>query len=156
MRFVDRVLSFRQDVHSPSIKTFWFCIDFQFKKSRVNEWLSTVLRHEVEEIVLLDRKGITFPPCLFTCESLTKLVITKSSLELPELVNFPKLKILVLYVTLENEHLIQKLLFNSLVLEELVLQVNSNWDIPYLCICGPNLKRLVILGSSDRKFDISR
>ncbi|KAI3897567.1 hypothetical protein MKW92_007740 [Papaver armeniacum] len=154
MRFVDRVLSFRQDVHSPSIKEFGLYLDTAFDASRVNGWISTVLRHKVEALALEDRKGITFPPSLFTCESLTYLEIEKSTLELPESVNFPKLRTLHLDVGLENEHLIQKLLSNSPILEELSLEL-CDWDIRYLRIFGPNLKRLFINGyCSHRNFDI--
>ncbi|KAI3968050.1 hypothetical protein MKW92_035747, partial [Papaver armeniacum] len=154
MRFVDRVLSFRQDVHSPSIKKFCLYFDTYFDASLVNEWICTVLRHKVEEIALIDRKGIVFSPSLFTCESLTTLEIRQSFLELPESVNFPNLKILRLSAILKNEHLIQKLLFNSPILEELSLEVNCNWDIQCLRIYGSNLKRLFINGLLYRNFDI--
>ncbi|KAI3901156.1 hypothetical protein MKW92_043577 [Papaver armeniacum] len=113
----------------------------------------TVLRHKVEEIVLTDRRGVPFPPCLFTCESLTMLEINKSFLKLPESVYFPKLKILRLAVIMENEQFIQKLLSNSPILEELSLKVYK-WDIQYLSICGPNLKRLFINDSLYPNFDI--
>ncbi|XP_026421261.1 FBD-associated F-box protein At4g10400-like [Papaver somniferum] len=153
MRFVDRVLSNRQDVRSPSIKKFVLSFDTYFDTSRVNGWISTVLRHKVEELALVDRKGIMFPPSLFTCESLTVLEIDKGFLELPESVNFPNLKILGLSIMLTNDHLIQKLLSNSPVLEELSLEMR-NWNIQHLSIFSPKLKRLFMNGLLYRKFDI--
>ncbi|KAI3882260.1 hypothetical protein MKX03_009580, partial [Papaver bracteatum] len=123
MEFVDRVLSFRQDVHSPPIMKFYLDFDRNFNTSRVSGWICTVLQRKVEELVLMeDRYLISFPPCLFVCESLTILEINGSLLGRPESVNFPKLKILRLGVILEDEHSIPKLLSYSPVLEELSLQ----------------------------------
>ncbi|KAI3983763.1 hypothetical protein MKX01_001167 [Papaver californicum] len=153
MRFVDRVLSNRQDVLSPSIQKFCLYFDTYFDTSRVDGWISTVLRHKVEELALVDRKGIAFPPCLFTCESLAVLEIYKAFLNLPESVNFPKLKILRLNVNLQDEHLIHKLLSNSPSLEELSLEVRI-CHIQYLSICSPNLKRLFINGPLGWNFNI--
>ncbi|XP_026442025.1 F-box/FBD/LRR-repeat protein At2g26030-like [Papaver somniferum] len=156
MGFVDRLLSNRQDVHSPSIQKFGLYFDTYFDISRVKGWISTVLRHKVEELALMDRKHIVFPPCLFTCESLTVLEIYIRSLELPESVNFPKLKILRLNVSLFDdidEQMIQKLLSSSPILEELSLDVRI-CKIPYLSICGPNLKRLFINGPLCWDFNI--
>ncbi|KAI3912448.1 hypothetical protein MKW92_026783 [Papaver armeniacum] len=152
MGFVDRVLSFRQGVHSPPIKKFCLDFDYCFDSSRVSGWIYTVLQHKIEELVL-NRCGITLPPCLFVCESLTILEIHGSLLGHPESVNFPKLKILRLGVVLEDEHLIPKLLSSSPALEELSLR-GCGWDIQHLSICGPNLKRLFINGLCTRDFDI--
>ncbi|KAI3882468.1 hypothetical protein MKX03_025246 [Papaver bracteatum] len=150
--FVDRVLSFRQGVHSPRIKKFCLDFDYCFDSSGVSGWIYTVLQHKIEELVL-NRCHITLPPCLFVCESLTILEINGSLLGHPESVNFPKLKILRLGVKLEDEHLIPKLLSNSPVLEELSLQ-GCWWDIQHLSICGPNLKQLFINGLCTRDFDV--
>ncbi|KAI3896622.1 hypothetical protein MKW92_038914, partial [Papaver armeniacum] len=154
MGFVDRVLSFRQDLHSPNIKKFCLDSDYTFDKSRVREWIFTVMRHKVEELVLSDRSGSNsmYPPCLFTSESLTMLEISKSYLELPASVYFPKLKILRLGVEFWDQ-LIPKLLSASPVLEELNLQVCAR-DMQYLSIFGPNLKRLFINGLINQNFNI--
>ncbi|XP_026423579.1 F-box/FBD/LRR-repeat protein At2g26030-like [Papaver somniferum] len=153
MGFVDRLLSNRHDVHSPSIQKFCLYFDTYFDISRVKGWISTVLQHKVEELAFMDHKGIEFPACLFTCESLTVLEIYKSFHELPESVNFPKLKILRLNVSLYDEHLIQKLLSNSPILEELSLDVRF-CNIQYLSICGSNLKRVFFNGPLCWDFNI--
>ncbi|KAI3867294.1 hypothetical protein MKW98_001728 [Papaver atlanticum] len=147
MRFVDRVLSFRQGVDSPPIKKFCLYSDYSFDQSRVYGWISSVLEHKVEELVLRGNTDIILPPCLFICESLTTLEISNGiTFKVPESVNFTNLKILRLSVKLEDEHSIPKLLSNSPILEELGLDVLHGSVIQYLCIHSPNLKQLCIDG----------
>ncbi|KAI3836544.1 hypothetical protein MKW92_012539 [Papaver armeniacum] len=154
IRFVDRVLSFRQDVHSPSIMKFCLSFDISIDKSLIDGWITTALRKKVEELVLNDRRGSTLlPPGLFSCESLAILEISKSYLQLPESVFFPNLKILRLSVFVENEQIIQRLISNSPILEELILK-GFNWPIQHLSIFCPNLKRLFIDYAVDPNFDI--
>ncbi|KAI3891558.1 hypothetical protein MKX03_033105 [Papaver bracteatum] len=154
IRFVDRVLSFRQDVHSPTIKKFCLSFDISIGKSLIDGWITTVLRKKIEELVLNDCRGSTLlPPGLFSCESLAILEISKSYFQLPESVFFPNLKILRLRVFLENEQVIQRLISNSPILEELSLK-GFNWPIQHLRIFCPNLKRLFIDYVVDPNFDI--
>ncbi|RZC81049.1 hypothetical protein C5167_043622 [Papaver somniferum] len=153
MDFVDRVLSFHQD--NNSIKKFSLNFDGLFDASRVQGWISNVLiRHKVEELVLIAPIPITFHPFIFTCESLTLLQLHMDcNLHLPESVSFPKLKILRLGVLLENEQFIHMLLSSSPILEELSLRV-SFWKIQQLSIFGSNMKRLFIQNAMHKYFDI--
>ncbi|RZC75485.1 hypothetical protein C5167_050966 [Papaver somniferum] len=133
MDFVDRGLSFHRD---NSIKKFSLDYNGRFDTSPVQEWISTALRHKVEEL------------------SLTLLELgMDSDLSLPESVSFPKHKILRLDVLLENEHFIHMLLSSSPILEELSLGV-CRWRIQHLSIFGSNMKRLFIKSATRKYFDI--
>jgi hypothetical protein len=125
MNFVDRVLCLRG---SSDIKRFTLCCDVLHDVSRVNTWISTALRHNVQElyIELANFKGeFSLPYVLFTCKTLTSLHLNMSDiiLKLPTTICFSNLKILSIEnVIFPQQYLTRKLFSGLPVLEELKLK----------------------------------
>ncbi|OVA09208.1 F-box domain [Macleaya cordata] len=113
----------------PTIQKFYFYSDDDFDESRVIAWISTLIRHKVEELILSLEDDIhQFPPCFSTCESLTMLDLEAvTNLKLP--FSFPRLKILWLtYIRFVDEKLTQQFFSNCPVLEELIL-TSCKWVV---------------------------
>jgi hypothetical protein len=146
MDFVDRAFCLR---YSSDIKRFTLRCDVLCDSSRVNTWISAVVRHNVQELCIeLDKfEGVfSLPNCLFTCKTLTRLKLEMPYiLKLPTTICFSNLKILTIRnVTFSDEYLTQQLFSSLPVLEELVLFGCSWGDLKSVCISAPKLYSLHI------------
>ncbi|OUZ99936.1 F-box domain [Macleaya cordata] len=153
MNFLDRLLLSPLHYHQHDVIIQKFCLscDNFFDKSRVIDWISTLLiRRKVEELSLsIYIKDFMFPPCFFTCETLTMLELEMQViLNLPKSISFPRLKILRLkYIMFVDDKLTERFFSNCPVLEELILTQCSWMGLENFCISAPALKRLIINGS---------
>lgn len=150
MNFVERALVLR----SSDIQKFSLLFEVCSDTSRVNTWISSVIRHRVQELHLyLDSITETFllPHCLFSCESLRILELWMSHfMKLPSFICFSNLKILTLqFVLFPDQHSTQQLFSGCPVLEEIKL-VDCDWaNVGGICISAPMLKTLSIYDESD-------
>ncbi|OVA14307.1 hypothetical protein BVC80_9021g38 [Macleaya cordata] len=140
------------------IKKFALSCNGLFDESRINAWISTIIRCEVAELILVIEVKEAFknPLSLFTCESLIKLKLEINSiLYLPKSISFPRLRYLELYrVKFRDEYLNEQLFSNCPVLEELIL-LECTWvNMKSVCISAPALKRLMIDGHYRANGDI--
>ncbi|KAI3881816.1 hypothetical protein MKW92_031419 [Papaver armeniacum] len=149
MDFVDRVLSFRNRLE---IKKFCLtCNGEYFDDQRIKAWITTAIKCRVEELIVsrdaIERVDI-IPVDLYTCESLTLLDIDLyggQHLNLPQLISFPRLKILQLSeISVFRERNIQQLFSNCPVLEELCLKYCL---LNHLKIISSTLKSLTFVSS---------
>jgi hypothetical protein len=146
MNFVDRALCLRDS----DIKRFILSCDVLSDASRVNTWISAVVRHNVQElyIELENFKGdFSLPYCLFTCKTLTSLHLNMwyMILKLPPTICFSNLKILIIEsVTFSNERLTQQLFSGLPVLEELQLHECKWGGLKTVSISAPKLRSLSI------------
>ncbi|KAH7842749.1 hypothetical protein Vadar_008732 [Vaccinium darrowii] len=143
--FVERVLSLHDasDIKSLRINSYELV-----NSSHVNSWISTSIRHNIEELNLsLPWKAqVVLPCCLFTCQSLVVLkLLMNGALNVPSLIQFSNLKTLELSeLTFSDDDSTQHLFSSCTVLQELAL-VNCSWEnLKTIVICIPTLKRLTI------------
>ncbi|XP_059432427.1 F-box/LRR-repeat protein At4g14103-like [Corylus avellana] len=146
MNFVDRVFCLRD---SSDIKRFTFCCDVLSAASRVNTWVISAVRHNVQElhIELQNCKGeFSLPYCLFTCKTLRSLDLdVRCILKLPTTVCFSNLKILTIgKVTFSNDYLTHQFFSGLPVLEKLKLNGCYWGGLKVLRISGPKLHFLRI------------
>ncbi|OVA14306.1 F-box domain [Macleaya cordata] len=145
MNFMDRVLFLRG---ISNIQKFALICNDVFDKSRVNAWISMLIRCKVEELVLYIqvKDPFLFPLSLFTCGSLIKLTLeTYSVLNLPKSISFPRLRILRLCsIKFKDEYSIEQLFSNCPVLEDLIISFCRWVNMKIVCISAPALKRLLI------------
>ncbi|KAK9269637.1 hypothetical protein L1049_001414 [Liquidambar formosana] len=145
MNFVERVLM----LHDMSnLKRFRLSCRVFFNASYVNEWVSTAVRHKVQEldICFFVEEPFGLPCCIFTCESLTALKIAMNCvLKLPNCISFPSLKSLQLrFVTFMENYSTQKLFSGCPVLQELAI-LDCEWmNLESITISIPTLKSLTI------------
>ncbi|KAI3864484.1 hypothetical protein MKX03_003305, partial [Papaver bracteatum] len=156
MDFVDRVLSFRNMLE---IKKFCLtCDGGYFDDQRIKAWITTAIKCKVEELIV-NRNAIEnvdiIPVDLYTCESLTLLDIdlyVGQHLNLPQLISFPRLKILQLSeISVFRQPNIQQLFSNCPVLEELCLKYCL---LNHLNIISSTLKSLTFVSSLHIMSDI--
>ncbi|KAI3866966.1 hypothetical protein MKX03_022009 [Papaver bracteatum] len=149
MDFVDRVLLLR---NMSDIKKFCLtCNGEYFDDQRIKAWITTAIQCRVEELIVsrdaYERVDI-IPVELYTCESLTLLDIDLfggQHLNLPQLISFPRLKILQLSeISVFRQQNIQQLFSNCPVLEELCLKYCL---LNHLEIISSTLKSLTFVGS---------
>lgn len=143
--FVERVLSLHDasDIKSLRIKSYELV-----NSSHVNSWISTSIRHNIEELNLSLpwEAQVVLPCCLFTCQSLVVLkLLMNGALKVPSLIQFSNLKTLELSeLTFSDDDSTQHLFSSRPVLQELAL-VNCSWEnLKTIVICIPTLKRLTI------------
>jgi hypothetical protein len=155
--FVERALCLRD---SSVIKRFSLTCDVLGDASRVNTWISTVVRrHNVEELYIHLEKIEGFfplPYCLFTCKTLTSLHLDMSYiLKLPTTICFSSLKILCIQrVTFSNEYLTRKLFSGLPVLEALKL-TSCRWgNLKLMSIFAPKLHTLHIFENDTEESDL--
>jgi hypothetical protein len=146
MNFVERVLCLRE---SYAIKRFNLPCDVLRDAARVNTWISAVVRHNVQELVLdLDKlKGeFSLPSCLFTCKTLTSLnLYMPCILKLPKTVWFSNLKNLnINSVTFSDEYLTHNFFSGLSVLENLTLADCSWGALKVVRLYAPKLHSLII------------
>jgi hypothetical protein len=146
MNFVERALCLRG---SSDIKQFTLSCDV-CDAYRVNTWISTAIRHNVQElhIKLDDFDGeLSLPYCLFTCKTLTNLHLDiPYVLKLPSTFCFSNLKILTFQnVIFSDDHLTQQLLSGHPVIEKLSLHACSWGALKVVSISAPKLHFLSIV-----------
>lgn len=153
MNFVERVLMLRD---SSDIEYFALACDVLCDASRINTWILYAPQHNVRKSFLalcglLD--ACTFPPCLFSCDSLEDLTPEMSHstqkmghvLKLPCSVCFSSLKSLYLkYVTFEGDYSTKRLFSGCPVLENLTLALCKWENVEAVCISAPMLQNLTI------------
>ncbi|XP_026413486.1 F-box/LRR-repeat protein At4g14103-like [Papaver somniferum] len=140
---VDKMLSGHQPLFS--ITKFSLRSDEHFDASQVYQWISNIVRCNIEELnlALPDDRPINLPISLFTCKSLLELRLQLNiCLSLPEFICIPKLKILHLSNIGLHKLLAEQLILNAALLEELVLSKCqwSDWNESTLNISAPALK----------------
>ncbi|KAI3851164.1 hypothetical protein MKX03_007229 [Papaver bracteatum] len=146
--FVDRVLSIR---NMSEIKKFCLTSDGRyFDDRRIKAWITTAIQCRVEELIV-NRNGINvdiIPVDVYTCESLKLLDIDLyggQHLNLPQLISFPRLKILQLDdISVYRQRNIQQLFSNCPVLEELCLK---HCFLNHLNIISSTLKSLTFFST---------
>ncbi|KAI3954533.1 hypothetical protein MKW92_033547, partial [Papaver armeniacum] len=146
--FLDTVLYLHE---KPNIQKVYLDLDERFDESRVNRWISTIIKRKVEEFCLQMEYSSTsiFPLSFFTCDSLTLLDLSfddevVGEFTIPNAVYLPKLKILRLRsLSFANEITSTRIFFsNCPILEELSLTYCNMFE--RLCIVNPALKHLDI------------
>ncbi|KAI3871375.1 hypothetical protein MKW92_017296 [Papaver armeniacum] len=149
MDFMDRVLLLR---NMSDIKKFCLtCNGEYFNDQRIKGWITTAIQCRVEELIVcrcgyVGESSDIIPVDLYTCESLTLLDIEffDDTLYLPQLIYFPRLKILRLSeISFCNEKFTQQLFSGCPVLEELSLRYCS-WK--RVSLISSTLKVLTLVG----------
>ncbi|KAH7845144.1 hypothetical protein Vadar_017556 [Vaccinium darrowii] len=143
--FVERVLSLHDASDIKSLRIISYEL---VNSSHVNLWISTSVRHNVEELNLSLpwEAQVVLPCCLYTCQSLVVLKLSmNAALNVPSLIQFSNLKTLELSdLTFSDDDSTQHLFSSCTVLQELAL-VNCIWEnLKTIVICIPTLKRLNI------------
>ncbi|KAI3851171.1 hypothetical protein MKX03_007236 [Papaver bracteatum] len=149
MDFVDRVLLLR---NMSDIKKFCLtCNGEYFDDQRIKAWILTAIQCRVKELIIsrdANERVDIIPVDLYTCESLTSLDIDLfggQHLNLPQLISFPRLKILQLSeISVFRQQNIQQLFSNCPVLEELCLKYCL---LNHLEIISSTLKSLTFFSS---------
>ncbi|KAF9590519.1 hypothetical protein IFM89_035728 [Coptis chinensis] len=146
LNFVDRVLS----GHDAS-EIQKFCLQYEgvYNVTRINEWISTVMRHKLQELDLDIRgeESFTFRHCLSHFESLTILKVKfKSVLPIPASFLSSSLRIVrFVDVCFSSDQLGQQVSFNLPVVEEFLLSSCFWPKIRIVKIYAPSLKKLVLV-----------
>ncbi|KAI3889997.1 hypothetical protein MKX03_025738 [Papaver bracteatum] len=136
-KFMDFVYKLMIQRNTLNIKKFYLDCNGHFDHKRVNAWITTAIKCQVEEFIfsrcfsyLSDDKMI--PDSLLTCESLTTLdfgFAYQDGLDLPDSISLPKLRILRLTnIIYDDEELVGKLFSSCPVLEELCL-TDCSWGL---------------------------
>ncbi|KAF9590509.1 hypothetical protein IFM89_035718 [Coptis chinensis] len=148
MNFVDRVLHLHD---LPNIQKFSLkCLDTR-DASRIDSWITTALKHRVEEIFLnlkLDNACL-LPSSFFICESLKTLKITGDFYEdvdyiykIPSCIRWSSLKFLNLdSLRLFSDRSTHQVSLCCPILEKLVLKFIEWWNIQSFSISAPALQR---------------
>ncbi|OVA09210.1 F-box domain [Macleaya cordata] len=141
MNFLDRILNLGD---MPNIQKFYLHSEIHFDESRVNAWISSVIRRKVQELNVSLYGDNLLPPCFFTCESLTMLDLNLDAvLYLPESISFPRLKFVRLtFIQFIDENLTQQFFSSCPVLEELIMAYCSWINMNVVSISAPTLKCL--------------
>ncbi|XP_026395893.1 F-box/LRR-repeat protein At4g14103-like [Papaver somniferum] len=154
MDFLDSTLF--SDNNISTVQKFYLnCNTAGFDANRVREWLTALIKRNVEDLILtvICQKTNMVPLNLFTCESLTVLDFnfqTQHTLEFPQSVYLPKLKVLRLSCVLfDNVASTQQFFSNCPVLEELVLCKCNRMDMEsdVISFSAPRLKFLSLKGT---------
>ncbi|XP_059436993.1 F-box/FBD/LRR-repeat protein At5g56420-like [Corylus avellana] len=146
MNFVERVLCLRD---FSDIKLFCLCCDVLRDASRINTWICTAVKHNVQVLYIeLDNfEGVfSLPSCLFTCKTVTRLHLNLTHiLKLSPTICFSNLKVLTIEnVTFSNEYLTQQFFSSLPVLEELQLHECKWVGLKVVSISAPKLHSLTI------------
>ncbi|OVA14426.1 F-box domain [Macleaya cordata] len=157
--FVDRVLMLRDSSNIHSIRLDWngsLAGDIDVP-SRLNTWTLAAVRRNVQELSIYLSvwlyQTIQFPPCLFTCKSLTKLELDfgskyESGIILPNSIDLPMLKFLKLRrVSIEDEKSSAKLFSSCPALESLIIE---KCCVNLKNVFAPKLKHFTIRYNYDK------
>ncbi|KAF8030164.1 hypothetical protein BT93_E2560 [Corymbia citriodora subsp. variegata] len=147
--FVERALLFGD---SSSLKCFSLLCFVDQEASRINSWITTVVRRKVQKLQLClhfqAESGINYmlPSHMFRSETMIELYLAMPChVRLPPSICLPKLKILTLVeVTFEDDGLIEKML-SVPSLQNLTLHKCNWWHLKALNISAPKLLRLCIV-----------
>ncbi|XP_026426189.1 F-box/LRR-repeat protein At3g59200-like [Papaver somniferum] len=134
MDFMDRVLIQRNMLN---IKKFCLnCENGYFDRKRVNSWITTAMKCEVEEFILFGEQYW---------------------LELPDSISLPRLKIFRLTeIIFDDEKLARKLFSSCPVLEELYL-TNCGWEnFDFISFSAPALKFFTLTGGGISRMEYAR
>ncbi|PRQ34515.1 putative F-box domain, FBD domain, leucine-rich repeat domain, L domain-containing protein [Rosa chinensis] len=116
--------------------------------SRVNRWITAMLRRNVEELILRlsNSKELSLPRSLFTSATLTYLdIIVPCIFKVPSTVCLSSLRMLRLQcVVFSDDCSTQQLFSGCPVLEDLILGECSWGNCKFVSICAPKLLRLEI------------
>ncbi|XP_026399582.1 putative F-box/LRR-repeat protein At3g58880 [Papaver somniferum] len=130
MDFVDGTLHRRHS--GANIQRFAITWSQHLNKYRVNSWITSVVRHNVEQLSLCLDQGSN------------PMIITRSlNVRIPNHISFPKLKCLVLdgvEFSDDDEYWNENLFSNCSVLEDFNIPRCTWFDIPNFCISAPALK----------------
>ncbi|CAK9166648.1 unnamed protein product [Ilex paraguariensis] len=145
MNFVDKVL----DLHDVSyITNFSLKCSEDYDLSRVDAWISTVMKKNVQELDLyfFMNYPIALPRCLFTSESLKVLKLTyEITFDIPTDAHFPNLRVVHLTsVLFQDGNSTQRLISGCPVLEVLVIDKSGIDGIEVFNVCSPTLKRFTL------------
>ncbi|XP_027367353.1 F-box/LRR-repeat protein At3g26922-like [Abrus precatorius] len=147
MDFVDRVIALRKPL---DLNLFALACKVFTDAPRINSWVCDAVKHNVQHLFLvlhqIHEEPFELPHCLFTCDTLRKVVIMADVLlKLPSSIHFPNLKFLTLqYVVFPSNRSTQRLFSGLPVLEELTLDRCSWWNVKAVTIALPMLKKLDI------------
>ncbi|KAF9587312.1 hypothetical protein IFM89_001036 [Coptis chinensis] len=153
MNFVERVLLLND---APFIHKFCLSSKTVLDKSRINAWISNVLKRKVQVLILnlcVGLEPLVFPHTLFNWESLTIIKLCADSvLKVPASISFSRLKVLHLDdIEVFCDQAIQHVSLSCPILEEVVF-LNCRWlKMKVINISAPVLKRLVIVDILERK-----
>ncbi|PIA32013.1 hypothetical protein AQUCO_04700116v1 [Aquilegia coerulea] len=140
--------------HEGNIQKFCLSTTMLLDDSRVNVWISTLLKRKVQELIIhfYTDDPFVLPSSLFTCESITILKLNVwSKLQLPSsILCFSNLKVLHLKnVRFYCDQPIQQVSISLPIVEELVLK-DCEWvDIEAVNIYVPTLKRQIFICFTD-------
>ncbi|CAK9166646.1 unnamed protein product [Ilex paraguariensis] len=149
MNFVDGVL----DLHDVSyIMNFSLNCSEDYDLSRVEAWISTVIKKNVQELDLFFfTNPIALPQCLFTSESLKVLKLSYGiTFDIPTDAHFPNLRVVHLTsVLFQDGNSTQRLISGCPALENLVIFKSGIDHIEVFNVCSPTLKRFTLSCCAD-------
>ncbi|KAL9147406.1 hypothetical protein ABFS82_13G171500 [Erythranthe guttata] len=146
MNFVDKVLLQRD---KSNVKRFRLSCRVCFSASRVNEWILSAVKQNVQELdlCLFVEEPFVLPACVFDNEILTVIKLEMNcNLHLPPRISIPSLKTLHLrLVTFPNDNNTVQSLFSSCPFLEELAVLDCEWmNLKRISITIPSLKILII------------
>lgn len=148
MEFMDRVLLLRD---MSKLKKFYLVCDGRCGRTRVNAWISDIVKCKVEELIVCSKSQVPYSPffspsSIFTCDSLVRLTISMPcDLKLPALIHFPRLKVLpLMHITFRDKNFPEEFISNCPVLDELSIEYCTWEAMEDFIMSAPNLKTLRI------------
>ncbi|RZC46962.1 hypothetical protein C5167_039912 [Papaver somniferum] len=156
LKFVDRVLKLRDN--NSDIQRFELkCSNFHVSRRKIYEFIETAVNHNVQEVYIKTDPmyGFEIPPCLCTCESLTKLELKlrfdegdgeyQNKFILPTEMSLPRLKSLCLKLndlSFHDENLTNRFFSSFPCLESLIMEFGDGFINMNLNISLPKLEYL--------------
>ncbi|XP_026389343.1 F-box/LRR-repeat protein At4g14096-like [Papaver somniferum] len=152
MDFLDGTLH-RHNISN--VQKFSLLWNTHLNESRVNSWISNLIRLEIQELSLFLEQGKPFSVPLSLCSSASVLSLTLEitpNIYFPKDISFPRLKRLHLYGVKFTSNCWNEQFFSTCaVLEDLVIGF-CNWiDVSSFCISNPTLKILKILNRQENE-----
>ncbi|XP_026408576.1 F-box/LRR-repeat protein At4g14103-like isoform X1 [Papaver somniferum] len=155
--FVDRVFRLHDDSDIPVIR--FDCFSLHTSVSTIYKWIEIAVKHKVKELYIKAKveDGFEIPPCLCTCESLTKMELQltgwdedncENRIRLPLDMSFPRLELLHLrleHISFRGDVNLTNRFFSSLPsLESLIMEMGHHgFHNTKLNISLPKLKYFV-------------
>ncbi|CAK9143000.1 unnamed protein product [Ilex paraguariensis] len=131
--------------HRGQIDKFVLSTQCVVHSSDLDCWIAFLCRNGVKELILDSNRGIEYklPSCLFSCQQLSCLRLTKCSFVTPlELNGFSNLVSLQMESCIVQKEVLENLISSCPILETLKLFCSCDFD--HLNIRAPNLKSLCI------------
>ncbi|XP_026384527.1 F-box/FBD/LRR-repeat protein At1g78750-like [Papaver somniferum] len=148
MEFVDGTLHRRQE----NIQRLLICWDKHLNEERLNSWITSAVRHNVQQVRLnlTQDEPLSITLSLFTCESLVSLSIS-ADVRFPNYISLPKLKRLELEGVEFSDENWNENHFSDCPALEIIRMENCIWvHMPYFCISTPTLKSFNIANWDDQ------